>query len=187
VSKNVPDVQLSFKIGILHLGVFRWPDSDGGQNGGQTHSQTKRRASRTRLGLSPYRFNLCQASVSSTLIGRFKGRAIRDVSHQSPAGLPSPPPLGLLVGLRITGCPAADPLPGVTRFPRKRVRWPVVSWGRGGTCMIVVPLRGLRPNLTRSACCSDPMLKARRRSRLGRWPLVRAAPTARGGRCPRTQ
>ena len=41
--------QLSFKIGILQLGVFRWPDSDGGQNRGQTHSQTKRRASRTRL------------------------------------------------------------------------------------------------------------------------------------------
>jgi choline dehydrogenase len=55
--------------------------------------------------------------------------------------------------------------------------------GRGGTCMIVVPLRRLRPNLTRSACCSDPTLKARRRSRLGRWPLVRAAPTKRHGRC----
>src|SRR5215204_4211504 len=68
-----------------------------------------------------------------TLIGRFKGRAIRDVSHQPPAGLPSPPPLGLLVGLRITGCPAADPLPGVTRFPRKRVRWPVRSRHSCGT------------------------------------------------------
>ena len=40
------------------------------------------------LGLTPYRFNPCQASVSSTLIGRFRGRAIRDVSHQPSAGLP---------------------------------------------------------------------------------------------------
>jgi hypothetical protein len=76
----------------------------------------------------PDRLNPCQASVGRTLIGRFKGRAIRDVSHQPPAGLPSPPSLGLLVGLRITGvrqpirfqcdkvpaeaCPAAGRLTG---------------------------------------------------------------------------
>jgi hypothetical protein len=35
------DVQFSLKTGILHLGVFRWTDPNGGQNGGQTHSQTK--------------------------------------------------------------------------------------------------------------------------------------------------
>jgi hypothetical protein len=64
-------------------------------------------------------------------------------------------------------------------------RW--VSWGRGGTCMIVLPLRRLRPNLTSSECCSDPTLKAGRRSQPGPWPLVRAAPTARRGPCPRTQ
>jgi hypothetical protein len=74
-------------------------------------------ASRTRLDLTPYRFNPSRASVSSLLIGRFRGRATRDVSHEPPAS-PSPPPL---VGLRISGWPAADPLPGVTRFPRKRV------------------------------------------------------------------
>jgi hypothetical protein len=35
------NVQFSLKIRILHLGVFRWTDPNGGQNGGQTHSQTK--------------------------------------------------------------------------------------------------------------------------------------------------
>jgi hypothetical protein len=36
------DVQFSLKIWILHLGVFRWTNPNGGQNGGQTHSQAKR-------------------------------------------------------------------------------------------------------------------------------------------------
>jgi hypothetical protein len=34
-----PHVQFSLKIRILHAGVFRWTDPNGGQNGGQTHSQ----------------------------------------------------------------------------------------------------------------------------------------------------
>ena len=38
-----PDVQFSLNIGISHLGTFRWTNPNGGQNGGQTHSQTKRR------------------------------------------------------------------------------------------------------------------------------------------------
>jgi hypothetical protein len=63
----------------------------------------------------------------------------------------------------------------------------VVTWGRGRTCMSVLPLRRLGPTLRDLACCSDPTLKARRRSWPGPWPLVRAAPTARGGPCPRTQ
>jgi hypothetical protein len=37
-----PHVQLSLKIWILHLGAFRWTNPNGGQNGGQTHSQAKR-------------------------------------------------------------------------------------------------------------------------------------------------
>ena len=36
------DVKLSLKIGISHSGVFRWTNPNGGQNGGQTHSQAKR-------------------------------------------------------------------------------------------------------------------------------------------------
>ena len=36
------DVQFSLKIRILHLGGFRWTNPNGGQNRGQTHSQTKR-------------------------------------------------------------------------------------------------------------------------------------------------
>ena len=35
------DVHFSLKIRILHLGAFRWTNPNGGQNGGQTHSQTK--------------------------------------------------------------------------------------------------------------------------------------------------
>jgi hypothetical protein len=38
------DVQFSLKIRILHLDVFRWTNPNGGQNGGQTHSQTKQEA-----------------------------------------------------------------------------------------------------------------------------------------------
>ena len=37
MSKDVPDVQCSLKIRILHVGVFRWTKP----NGGQTHSQAK--------------------------------------------------------------------------------------------------------------------------------------------------
>jgi pimeloyl-ACP methyl ester carboxylesterase len=37
------DVQFSLKTTILHSGVFRWTNRNGGQNGGQTHSQPKRR------------------------------------------------------------------------------------------------------------------------------------------------
>ena len=40
------DVQSSLKIRILHIGKFRWTNPNGGQNGGQTHSQTKRRGSK---------------------------------------------------------------------------------------------------------------------------------------------
>jgi hypothetical protein len=36
------DVQFSLEIRILHFGVFRWTNPNGGQNGGQTHSQAKR-------------------------------------------------------------------------------------------------------------------------------------------------
>jgi hypothetical protein len=36
------DVQFSLKIWIPHLRGFRWTNPNGGQNGGQTHSQTKR-------------------------------------------------------------------------------------------------------------------------------------------------
>jgi hypothetical protein len=36
-------VQFSLKIRILHLGVFRWTNPNGGQNGGQTHNQAKRK------------------------------------------------------------------------------------------------------------------------------------------------
>jgi hypothetical protein len=32
------DARFSLKIGISHLGVFRWTNPNGGQNGGQTHS-----------------------------------------------------------------------------------------------------------------------------------------------------
>jgi hypothetical protein len=39
--RTSPDVQFSLKIRILHLGAFRWTTPNGGQNGGQTHSQTK--------------------------------------------------------------------------------------------------------------------------------------------------
>jgi hypothetical protein len=39
VSKDVPDVQFSLKIRILHLGAFRWTNP----NGGRTHSRTNRR------------------------------------------------------------------------------------------------------------------------------------------------
>jgi hypothetical protein len=35
------DVQFSLKMGILHFDRFRWTNPNGGQNGGQTHSQTK--------------------------------------------------------------------------------------------------------------------------------------------------
>jgi hypothetical protein len=42
--RTSPDVQFSLEIRILDLGAFRWTNPDGGQNGGQTHSQTKRRA-----------------------------------------------------------------------------------------------------------------------------------------------
>jgi hypothetical protein len=41
--RTSPDVQFSLRIRILHLGVFRWTNPNGGQNGGQTHSQTKQR------------------------------------------------------------------------------------------------------------------------------------------------
>jgi hypothetical protein len=36
------DVQFSLKIRVLDLDVFRWTNPNGGQNGGQTHSQAKR-------------------------------------------------------------------------------------------------------------------------------------------------
>src|SRR5215211_2873373 len=36
--RTSPEVQFSLKIGISHLGVFRWTNPNGGQNGGQTHS-----------------------------------------------------------------------------------------------------------------------------------------------------
>ena len=36
------DVKFSLKIRILHSGVFRWTYPNGGQKGGQIHSQTKR-------------------------------------------------------------------------------------------------------------------------------------------------
>jgi hypothetical protein len=36
------DVQSCLEIRILHSGVLRWTNPNGGQNGGQTHSQTKR-------------------------------------------------------------------------------------------------------------------------------------------------
>jgi hypothetical protein len=43
VRETSTDVQSSLKIRILHLGVFRWTNPNGGQNGGQTHSHTKGR------------------------------------------------------------------------------------------------------------------------------------------------
>ena len=41
--RTSPDVQFSLKLRDLHMGVFRWTSPNGGQNGGQTHSQTKQR------------------------------------------------------------------------------------------------------------------------------------------------
>jgi hypothetical protein len=40
--RTSPHVQFSLKIRVLHFGVFRWTNPNGGQNGGQTHSQAKR-------------------------------------------------------------------------------------------------------------------------------------------------
>ena len=44
-----PHVQFPLKIRILYLGVFRWTNPNGGQNGGQPHSQTKRRGTLQRM------------------------------------------------------------------------------------------------------------------------------------------
>jgi hypothetical protein len=46
VSKDVPRCPVSLKLRILHLRVSRWTNPNGGQNGGQTHSKTKRRSLR---------------------------------------------------------------------------------------------------------------------------------------------
>jgi hypothetical protein len=40
--RTSPDVQFSLEIRILDLGAFLWTKANGGQNGGQTHSQAKR-------------------------------------------------------------------------------------------------------------------------------------------------
>ena len=37
------NIHFSLKTRIQHLDVLRWTDPNGGQNGGQTHSQAKRR------------------------------------------------------------------------------------------------------------------------------------------------
>jgi hypothetical protein len=39
--RTSPGVQFSLEIRILHRGIFRWTNPNGGQNGGQTHSQAK--------------------------------------------------------------------------------------------------------------------------------------------------
>ena len=44
-----PHGQFSLKIRILYLGVFRWTNPNGGQDGGQPHSQTKRRGPLQRM------------------------------------------------------------------------------------------------------------------------------------------
>jgi hypothetical protein len=45
-------------------------------------------AAGTRLGLARIRIESLSGSVNATLIGRFSGRAIRDVSHPPPSWLP---------------------------------------------------------------------------------------------------
>jgi hypothetical protein len=83
------DVQFSLKIRILYLGVFRWTNPNGGQNGGQTHSQTKQR------GLLSSR--LCIAMVvlmPSTIArgGRPRSGAVgttESASEESPSEEPS--------------------------------------------------------------------------------------------------
>src|SRR5512133_3355854 len=42
--RTSPCVQFPLEIRILYLGGFRWTNPNGGQNGGQTHSPTKRRS-----------------------------------------------------------------------------------------------------------------------------------------------
>jgi hypothetical protein len=45
-------------------------------------------AAGTRLGLARIRIESLSGSVNATLIGRFSGRAIRDVSHRHPLASP---------------------------------------------------------------------------------------------------
>jgi hypothetical protein len=66
------------------MGIFRWTNTNGGQN----HSEPKRKASCAWLGLTRIRTGSLGHSVSGTLIGRFKGRVIRNASYQLSARLP---------------------------------------------------------------------------------------------------
>ena len=61
------DVQFSLKIRILYLGVFRWTDPNGGQKGGQTHSQTKRNLDQVRGAKS------AQGAAPGVRMTRFAG------------------------------------------------------------------------------------------------------------------
>jgi hypothetical protein len=74
--RTSPDVQFSLRIRILHLSVFRWTDPNGGQNGGQTHSQTKQR------GLVRSRLCIAMAAVMpSTIAGVGRIRAAGRPDH----------------------------------------------------------------------------------------------------------
>ena len=84
--RTSPNVQFSLKIRILYLGVFRWTNPNGGQNGGQTHSQTKQR------GLLSSR--LCVVLMPSTIArgGGPRSGAVgttKSASEESPSEEPS--------------------------------------------------------------------------------------------------
>jgi hypothetical protein len=79
-----PDVQFSLKIRTLHLGTFRWTNRNvPGQNGGQTHSQSKRIGPLYRIeGFSTIlgairQQTLCLDAVLKAHLGRDRLRASR--------------------------------------------------------------------------------------------------------------
>jgi hypothetical protein len=70
--RTSPDVQLFLKIWILCLGGFRWINPNGGQNGGQAHSQTKEQVAQVQaVARDPP--NSCMVSRSVIAVGRVSG------------------------------------------------------------------------------------------------------------------